>query len=76
MLETVSILEGSTFVTSDRRGDILMTQGKSAEAQAAYLKAWTAMDPKLDYRRVVEAKLNVLGVQPGAAAASGVEAAK
>ena len=53
-----------------------MTQGKSAEAQAAYLKAWTAMDPKLDYRRVVEAKLNVLGVQPGAAAASGVEAAK
>ena len=63
-------------LANDRRGDILLTQGKSAEAQAAYLKAWTAMDPKLDYRRVVEAKLNLLGVQPAAAAASGVEAAK
>jgi predicted negative regulator of RcsB-dependent stress response len=63
-------------LAADRRGDILLTQGKNAEAQAAYLKAWTAMDPKLDYRRVVEAKLNVLGVQPPAGAASGVEAAK
>jgi predicted negative regulator of RcsB-dependent stress response len=63
-------------LANDRRGDILLTQGKSAEAQAAYLKAWTAMDPKLDYRRVVEAKLNLLGVQPAAASASGVEAAK
>ena len=63
-------------LANDRRGDILLTQGKSAEAQAAYLKAWTTMDPKLDYRRVVEAKLNVLGVQPAGAAASGAEATK
>jgi predicted negative regulator of RcsB-dependent stress response len=63
-------------LANDRRGDILMAQGKSAEAQAAYLKAWTVMDPKVDYRRVVEAKLNLLGVQPAGAAASGVEAAK
>ena len=34
------------------------------------------MDPKTDYRRLVEAKLNLLGVQPTASAASGVEAAK
>jgi len=69
---------GPEFIAlaNDRRGDILLTEGKTAEAQAAYLKAWTAMDPKLDYRRVVEAKLNVLGVQPAAPAASGVEAAK
>ena len=69
---------GPEFIAlaNDRRGDILQAQGKSAEAQAAYLKAWTAMDPKLDYRRVVEAKLNILGVQPAATAASGVEAAK
>jgi predicted negative regulator of RcsB-dependent stress response len=69
---------GPEFIAlaNDRRGDILLAQGKSAEAQAAYLKAWTAMDPKLDYRRVVEAKLNMLGVQPAAAAASGPEAAK
>jgi predicted negative regulator of RcsB-dependent stress response len=69
---------GPEFIAlaNDRRGDILLTQGKSAEAQAAYLKAWTAMDPKLDYRRVVEAKLNMLGVQPAAAAAGRPEAAK
>jgi predicted negative regulator of RcsB-dependent stress response len=69
---------GPEFIAlaNDRRGDILLTQGKSAEAQAAYLKAWTAMDPKLDYRRVVEAMLNMLGVQPAGAAASGPEAAK
>jgi len=69
---------GPEFIAlaDDRRGDILLTQGKSAEARAAYLKAWTAMDPKLDYRRIVEAKLNMLGVQPAAAAASGLEAAK
>ncbi len=60
-------------LAADRRGDILLSQGKSADAQVAYLKSWTAMDPKLDYRRLVEAKLNLLGVQP---AASGVEAAK
>ncbi|MEO5843252.1 MAG: tetratricopeptide repeat protein [Caldimonas sp.] len=65
-----------TALAADRRGDILLTQGKSAEAQAAYLKAWTAMDPKLDYRRIVEAKLNLLGVQPVAGSASGVEAVK
>ena len=63
-------------LANDRRGDILLTQGKSAEAQAAYLKAWTAIDAKVDYRRLVEAKLNLLGVQPGATAASGVGAAK
>ncbi len=73
-----AVTGGPEFIAlaNDRRGDILLAQGKSAEAQAAYLKAWTAMDPKLDYRRVVEAKLNVLGVQPAAPAASGVEAAK
>ena len=73
-----AVTGGPEFIAlaNDRRGDILLTQGKSAEAQAAYLKAWTAMDPKIDYRRVVEAKLNVLGVQPAAGAASGVEAAK
>jgi predicted negative regulator of RcsB-dependent stress response len=60
-------------LAADRRGDVLLTQGKNEEAKAAYLKAWSAMDPKIDYRRLVEAKLNVLGVQP---AASSAEAAK
>jgi hypothetical protein len=34
------------------------------------------MGAKVDYRRVIEAKLNVLGADPGAAAASGAESAK
>ncbi len=63
-------------LAADRRGDVLLAQGKNAEAQAAYLKAWNAMDPKVDYRRLIEAKLNLLGVQPAATAASGAEAAK
>jgi predicted negative regulator of RcsB-dependent stress response len=58
-------------LVDDRRGDILLAQGKKDEARSAYLRAWSAMDPKLDYRRLVEAKLNVLGIDPAAAAASG-----
>jgi predicted negative regulator of RcsB-dependent stress response len=63
-------------LVADRRGDVLLAQGKNAEAQAAYQKAWSAMDPKTDYRRLIEAKLNLLGVQPAAGAASAAEAAK
>lgn len=56
-------------LAADRRGDILLAQGKAAEAQAAYAAAYRAMDEKLDYRRLVEAKLTALGAAP---AASGV----
>jgi predicted negative regulator of RcsB-dependent stress response len=60
-------------LVADRRGDVLLAQGKSAEAQAAYAAAYKAMDEKLDYRRLVEAKLTALGAAPAAsAAASGV----
>ena len=56
---------------ADRRGDILLAQGKQTEAQAAYAAAYKAMDEKLDYRRLVEAKLTALGAAPAASAASG-----
>jgi predicted negative regulator of RcsB-dependent stress response len=58
---------------ADRRGDVLAAQGKKAEASAAYQTAFKAMDSKLDYRRLVEAKLTAMGVvaEPAAAAASG-----
>jgi predicted negative regulator of RcsB-dependent stress response len=58
-------------LAADRRGDILLAQGKADEAKAAYQKAWDAMDAKVDYRRVVEAKLNVLGATRAAASAPG-----
>ena len=74
-LKQLDAVDGSEFaaLAADRRGDVLMAQGKGDDAKAAYQKAWTAMDAKVDYRRVVEAKLNVLGVNP---AASGAEAGK
>jgi predicted negative regulator of RcsB-dependent stress response len=77
-LKQVDAIDRPEFaaLAADRRGDILLTEGKKDEAKAAYLKAWTAMDPKVDYRRLVEAKLNLLGVQPAASAASGAEGAK
>lgn len=53
-------------LVADRRGDILLAQGKKDEAKAAYLKAWTTMDAKVEYRRLVEAKLTALGAAPEA----------
>jgi len=60
-------------LVADRRGDVLLAQGKRDEARAAFETAWAAMDDKLDYRRLVEAKLVSLGGNPKAAtpAASG-----
>lgn len=55
-------------LAADRRGDVFLAQGKNEEAKGAYMKAWSTMDEKLDYRRLVEAKLNVLGVQPATSA--------
>jgi len=71
-------VDGAEFVAlaDDRRGDVLLAQGKGDQAKAAYQKAWAAMDAKLDYRRLVEAKLNVLGAAPAATGASGVAATK
>lgn len=54
-------------LVADRRGDVLLAQDKKDEARAAYLKAWTAMDPKVEYRRLIQAKLNVLGTDPQSA---------
>jgi predicted negative regulator of RcsB-dependent stress response len=61
-------------LVADRRGDIYLLQGKKAEAKAEYTKAWTGMDDRFEYRKLIEVKLNALGVDPkpaaGAAAAA------
>lgn len=54
-------------LVEDRRGDILLSQGKAEEAKVAYRAAYDAMDDSLDYRRLVEAKLTSLGASPLAA---------
>lgn len=48
-------------LVADRRGDILAAQGKTTEARAAYQQAWQSMSDKVDYRKLVEAKLTALG---------------
>ena len=57
---------------ADRRGDVLAAQGKKAEALAAYQAAYKALDDKVDYRRLIDAKLTAMGAAPEpVAAASG-----
>jgi len=53
-------------LVADRRGDVLMALGKKDEAKAAWQKAYTAMDGKVEYRRLVEAKLTAIGAAPPA----------
>jgi len=49
-------------LVADRRGDVLMVQGKADEAKAQYEKAWSGLTPDNEYRRLVEVKLASLGV--------------
>ena len=64
-------------VQADRQGDLLQLQGKPEEAAQAYERAYKALDTQNEYRRLVEFKLNALGVQPQTmAAAGGTETAK
>jgi len=51
-------------LVADRRGDVLLAQGKADDAKAAFNKAWLAMDSKVEYRRLIEAKLTALGAAP------------
>jgi predicted negative regulator of RcsB-dependent stress response len=65
-LNGVAAPEFSALV-ADRRGDIFALQGKKEEAKAQYLLAFKAFEPQTEYRRLVEVKLNALGVDPGSA---------
>jgi predicted negative regulator of RcsB-dependent stress response len=79
--EALKQLDGATAkdfeaLVADRRGDILLAQGKKDEAKAAYQKAWSAMDPKVEYRRLIDAKLTALGAAPEADKTKPAESAK
>ena len=56
-------------LVADRRGDVMMAQGKTDEARSAWQAAYAAMDAKVDYRRLIEAKLTSIGAAPGVALA-------
>ena len=59
-----AVAHGFAALVDDRRGDVLRAQGKTDEAKAAYRKAWQAMDAKVAYRQLIEAKLDALGAAP------------
>jgi predicted negative regulator of RcsB-dependent stress response len=71
-LKQLDAAKAPTFeaLVADRRGDVLLAQGKTAEARAAYQAAWKAMDDKVEYRRLIDAKLTALGASPAASGAA------
>jgi predicted negative regulator of RcsB-dependent stress response len=76
-LKTLDAAQAAGFesLVADRRGDVLMAQGKRAEAIQAYQAAWAGLSEKQVYRQLVEAKLMALGAAPGAAAKPAAAAA-
>lgn len=66
-LDAITGKDGFAALADDRRGDVWMAQNKPDEAKAAYTKAWQAMDPAVNYRRLIEAKLTALGAAPAGA---------
>ena len=70
--DAIKLLSGSfpaSFVplAADRRGDVLLLQGKRDEAATEYGKAYQGLTADTgDYRRLVGMKLNALGIDPDA----------
>ena len=60
--------EAYAALAADRRGDVLMAQGKAEEAKAEYKKAWDGMNERIEYRQLVQVKLASLGVDVSPAA--------
>jgi predicted negative regulator of RcsB-dependent stress response len=61
-LDDAPKLEGTLgALLDDRRGDVLVLLGRTDDAKAAYARAHKAMDAKVDYRQLVEAKLATSG---------------
>jgi predicted negative regulator of RcsB-dependent stress response len=58
--------EAFAALVADRKGDVFAVQDKRSEAKAAYLQAYQKLEERSQYRRVVQVKLNALGVDPEA----------
>lgn len=67
--EAMKLLQGSfppafDALAADRRGDILVIQDKKSEAIVEFNKAFKLLEERSDYRRLIEVKLNSLGIDP------------
>ena len=51
-------------LVADRRGDLALLQKDNAKARTQYSEAYKLMEAALPYRRIVEAKLMSVGVDP------------
>lgn len=49
---------------ADRKGDVFALLGKREETIAQYKLAYKGFEPSVEYRRLVEIKLNAMGVRP------------
>jgi len=54
-------------LAADRLGDAYLAMGKKTEARSAFERAYQHLDDKVEYRQLVEFKLNALGVDPKSA---------
>jgi predicted negative regulator of RcsB-dependent stress response len=61
-------------LVADRKGDLFVLKGDTAQAIAQFQKAYAALDARTDYRRLVEVKLNSLGVDVVKTASSSTSA--
>jgi predicted negative regulator of RcsB-dependent stress response len=68
-LLTGDISKSFAALAADRMGDAFVLQNKTEEAKAQYLKAYTGLDERDDYRKMIEVKLARMGVEPPAKAA-------
>jgi predicted negative regulator of RcsB-dependent stress response len=62
-LRTIDVKTDEAFagVVADLKGDILASEGKNADAKAAYTVALAKIDPKSPYRAFVQVKFDALG---------------
>jgi predicted negative regulator of RcsB-dependent stress response len=70
--EALKVLEGDLgtpfqALVADRRGDIYQAQGKKLESKLEYQKAYKSFEDRTEYKRLVEVKLNAMGVDPAEA---------
>lgn len=56
---------------ADRKGDVMLAKGDAAQATVLYQQAYAELGSDLEYRRIVEAKLNARGVDPQHGAGEG-----
>lgn len=79
--EALTLLAGHFPVSysplvDDRKGDIYFLQNKKQEAINAYKLAYSGLEERNEYRRLVLVKLNALGVTPDVTSVPGVVSTK